>query len=195
MTTADGYLRLALFKFPQAYRTPKLFDAEKRNHLKRIVNFVVSVYAPMFLKVYIKQRVSDGPENAMFLGDLPLFFNEQDQTLVCEAIKECFRKHATWLNPANVAVSIFCEYLPFLLSAVLARSYLCPPRFTLTKCCGYRSHLRSFFSGKSKYARCNIVTRDFGGLSTITVVLANVSMVNRQLSWREESVQQHRYHQ
>ena len=40
-----------------------LFDAEKRNRLERIVNFVASVYAPMFLRVHVKPRASDGPGN------------------------------------------------------------------------------------------------------------------------------------
>ena len=86
-----------------------LFDAEKRNHLEGIVNFVASVYAPMFLRVHLKLRASDGPpENAIFSRHLLLFFNQQDQTLVCQAIKKCFLKHATaWSNPTNVAVSVF----------------------------------------------------------------------------------------
>ena len=181
MTTANGYLGLARFKFLQALRPSMLFDAEKRNRFERIVNFVASVYhIPMFLKVHLKPLASDGPENALFLRDFPLFFNQQDQTLVCEAIKKCFFKHATaWLNHTNVAVSVFCDNPPPPLSAVFARSNLCPNRSILTKCCKYRSYLRSFFSGKNKCALCSvhppssIVMRDFGGPSTITIVLAN----------------------
>ena len=66
MTTANGYLRLALFKFPQWHRPSMLFDAEKRNRLERIVNFVASVYAPMFLRVHLKPRTSDGPGNKIY---------------------------------------------------------------------------------------------------------------------------------
>ena len=90
MTTANGYLRLALFKFSQTHRPSMLFHAENRNRLERIVNFVASVYAPMFLRVDLKPRVPDGSENAIFLRDFLLFFNQQDQTLVCKAIKQCF---------------------------------------------------------------------------------------------------------
>ena len=104
-----------------------LFDAEKLNCLERIKNFVASVCAPMFLRVHLKPSASDGPENAIFLRDLLLFFNQQDQTLVCKAIKKCFWNHATaWLNPTAVAVSVFCNNLPFPLSAVLAQSNLLP---------------------------------------------------------------------
>ena len=90
MTTTNGYLNLALFKFPQTHRPSMLFDAEKRNRLERIVNFVASVYAPIFLRVHLKPRASDGPENALFSWNLQLFFDQQDQTLVCEAIKIAF---------------------------------------------------------------------------------------------------------
>ena len=41
-----------------------LFDAEKKKRLERIVNFVESVYVPMFLRVHLKPHASDGPENA-----------------------------------------------------------------------------------------------------------------------------------
>ena len=72
-----------------------LVDTEKRNRLEKIVNFVASVYAPMFLRVHLKPRVSDSSENVIFLRDFLLSFQQQDQTLVCEAIKKCFLTHAT----------------------------------------------------------------------------------------------------
>ena len=60
MTTANGYLGLARFKFPQSLQTSMVFDAEKRNRLERIINFVASVYAPMFLRIHLNPRASDG---------------------------------------------------------------------------------------------------------------------------------------
>ena len=142
--------------FPQAHRPSMLLMLKKENNrLERNADFVASAYAPMFLRVHLKPRASDGLENARFLRDLPLFFNQQDQTVVCEAIKRFFLKHATtWLNPTNIAGRVFGDNLLFPLSADLARSSLYPRRSTLTKCCGYRSHLRSFFSGKNKCAAC-----------------------------------------
>ena len=132
-----------------------LFDVEKRNHLERIVNFVASVYAPMFLRVHLKPRASDGPENAIFSRHLLLFFNQQDQTLVCEAIKKCFLKHATaWSNPLTLQLVSFAIILLFRFLLFSQRSNLCPRRSTFTKCCGYRSHLRSFLTGKSKRGPC-----------------------------------------
>ena len=104
-----------------------LLDAEKRNRLKQIVNYVAKVYAPMFLRVHLESRAFHGPENAIFLRGLLLFFNKQDQKLECEAIKKCFLKHAAaWLNPTNVAVDVFCDNLPFPLSAVLAAEQSLP---------------------------------------------------------------------
>ena len=132
-----------------------LFDAEKENGLNRIVNFVASVYAPMFLKVCLKPRVPEGSETAIVSRDCLLFFNQQDQTLMCGAIKKCFLKHATaWLNPTNVAVSVFGIILLFHFLLFLRRSNLCPCRSILTKCCGCRSHLRSFLFEKSKCEPC-----------------------------------------
>ena len=55
-----------------------LFDAEKRNRFERIVNYVAKVYAPMFLRVHLESRAFHGPENAIFLRGLLLFFNKQD---------------------------------------------------------------------------------------------------------------------
>ena len=106
MTTANGYLRLAILKFPQAHRPSTLFDAKKRNRLERIVDFVASVNAPMFLRIHLKARASDDPENVKFLRDLLSSFNQQDQTLVCEAIKKCFLKLATQ-HPSIQFQSVF----------------------------------------------------------------------------------------
>ena len=39
----------------------------KKKSPYRIVNFVASVYAPMFLRVHLKPRAFDGPENAMII--------------------------------------------------------------------------------------------------------------------------------
>ena len=61
-----------MFKFPQTHWPSMLFDAEKRNRLERMVNFVVSVCAPMFQSFHVKPRVSD--KNAIFSRDL-LFFS------------------------------------------------------------------------------------------------------------------------
>ena len=137
------------------HRSFVLFDVKKRNRLERVVNFVASVYASMFLRVHLKPRPSDAPENAIFSRDLPLFFNQQDQTLVCEAIKMCSLKHATaWFNPTDIAVSVFAIIFLFHFLLFSQRSNLCPRRSTLTKCCGYRSHLRSFLSRKNKCGSC-----------------------------------------
>ena len=88
VTTVNGCLRLALLKFPQAHRPSMLLHAEKCIRLVRIVNFVASVCAPMFFGLHLKRRASDSSENAIFLRDLLLFFNQQDRTLVCEAIEK-----------------------------------------------------------------------------------------------------------
>ena len=186
ITTANGYLRLATFKFPQAHRTSMPFDAEKINRLERIVNFVANVYVPMFLKVHLKPRASEGPENALLLRDLLLFFNQQDQTLVCKAIKKCFLKHAaSWLNPTNVAVSVFCDNPPFhfLLFTREAIFALTSPHSQ--NIMDIVATYDNSFPGKANvHLASSFVMRDSRGPWTITIVFANVSLVSCQLSWR-----------
>ena len=77
------------------------------------------------------------------------------RSFCCFSLKKSKHWCATaWLNPTDVAVSVFCDNLSFPLSAVLARSNLCPRRSTLTNCCGCRSYVRLFLSGKSKCRPC-----------------------------------------
>ena len=135
------------------------------------------------------------PRKYNMLKSLLLSFNRQNQTLVCEAFKKCFLKHATaWLNTTNVALGVISDNL--LLHFLLVSQRSNPRSSTLTKCCGIGTFNDHSFPRKANVqSACNIVMRDFGGPSTITIVLANVSLVNCQQSWREESAQQHWYHQ
>ena len=108
-----------------------LFDAEKIYCLERIENFVENVCALMFLRVHLKPCASDGPENAIFLRDLLLFFNQSTRpnTAVRSQQKVIFETcyfATTWLNPTNVAVSGFYDSPPFPLSAVLATEQSLP---------------------------------------------------------------------
>ena len=109
----NGYFRLALFKFLQTHQPSMLFDAEKRNCLERIINFVASVCSPMFLRVHLKPRASDGSENAIFSRDFLLFFNQQDQHWCAKPSKSAF---------ANILQHSFA----FPLSAVLAAEQSLP---------------------------------------------------------------------
>ena len=140
----------------------------------------------MFLRVHLKPRVSDGPESAIPLRDLLLFFNQQDQTLVCEVIKKCSLKHATaGLNPTNVAASVFCD------NKSSSSTFCCSRSGAIFALAGPHSrnvvdigaiYDHSFRVKANVDPACSIVTRDFSGPSTITIVLANVSVVNCQLS-------------
>jgi len=62
MTTANGYLSLVLFPIQQS----ELLE-EKKICLQRVVSFIASAYAPMFLRSHLKPRASHGPENVLFL--------------------------------------------------------------------------------------------------------------------------------
>ena len=112
--------------------------------------------------------------------------------MVCETIKKRFLKHATArLNPSNVAVSVFCDN---------PSTFYCSRKQTISALVG--PHSRNVVETGAivlfrEKQMCTLLTVlcDFGGLSTTTILFANVPLVNRQLSWREESAQQHWYHQ
>jgi len=160
MTTANGYLRLALFELLQPTGSATKFDDEKKHSLERITSFIASVYAPMFLRVHVKPRAPDGPENAIFLRDLLISYEQHDQNLVNEAIKRSFLAHATtWLNPTNVALSIHSDNPPFPPSAIQSVEQSLPLEVNTQQMLWNRTPLRSFFSAKSKFAPC-LVWRD-----------------------------------
>ena len=116
MTTANGYLRLALF----AFDSPSLsLDVDQINRLRRIVSFVTSVYAPMFMRVHLKPRAVNGPGNMIFLRELLLCNQQYDEELLSAAVKKCFLSHAaSWLNPTNAALSVHSDDSPFPIAAL-----------------------------------------------------------------------------
>ena len=60
-------LRLALF----AFGSPSMsLDVGKINRLRRIVSFVASEHAPMFMRVHVKPRAVNDPGNIIFLREL-----------------------------------------------------------------------------------------------------------------------------
>ena len=136
----------------------------------------------------MKPCASDCPKNAIFSRDFMLFFNQQNQTLVCKAIKKCVLKHAAaWSNPTNVGIGVFFDNPPFPLSAVLAAELSLPSRVHTLEMLWIQepSTIIHFFPGKANVDfACSIVMCDLRGPSTITVVLANISLANCQLSWK-----------
>jgi len=73
MTTANGYLRLALLKsFLQKHGhwPTMILDDDEICHLEKIANFIASVYAPMFLRIHMKPPHGTG--NTLFLTELLL---------------------------------------------------------------------------------------------------------------------------
>ena len=113
---ANGYLRLALFVFGSP---SLLLNVDKIIRLRRIVSFVASVYAPMFMRVHLKPRAVIGSGNMIYLRELLLCYQQCDEELFSAAVKKCFLSHAaSWLNPTNVALNVHSDDPPFFIAAL-----------------------------------------------------------------------------
>ena len=75
ITTANGYLRLLLFKSEQ-------LSKEDKKKLTRIVSYLVSVYVPSLIITHLKPEAYDGPFLTLFQRDLLLAFNKIDEEMV-----------------------------------------------------------------------------------------------------------------
>ena len=74
--------------------------------LKRIASFIVSVYVPMFFRIHLNPRATEGPDNMLFLRDVALDYKRMDNELV-EVIRKIFLKHFhAGMKPTNVARNI-----------------------------------------------------------------------------------------
>ena len=98
LTTANGYMRLP-------------FDTKmtvtQNSKLLQITSYIISVYVPMFVKIHLNPRASEGPTNMIFLRYLSLDFRQQHTNLVDHCVKPVFLKHfCSWMNPINVTLNI-----------------------------------------------------------------------------------------
>ena len=83
------------------------FSEEHVEKLVHVCSFIVSVYAPMFLRIH-NPRAPEGPSNMIFLRNILLDFKSAmgfDYEM-CESLTKAYINHSVaWLNPTNVAVS------------------------------------------------------------------------------------------
>ena len=58
-----------------------LFDTKmtvtQNSKLLQITSYIISVYVPMFVKIHLNPRASEGPTNMIFLRYLSLDFRQQ----------------------------------------------------------------------------------------------------------------------
>ena len=79
----------------------------QNSKLLQITRYIISVYVPMFVKILLNPRASEGPTNMIFLRYLSLGFRQQHANLVDHCLKPVFLKHfCSWMNPINVTLNI-----------------------------------------------------------------------------------------
>ena len=101
MTTASGYLRLKVFNACQ------LSESEIAS-LNSIVKFILNVYVPSFLTIYLNPSAVQGPKVVLKMRDFMKGCGE-----VALPAKQCFLSHAaTWLNPKVAALSLLDDEGP-----------------------------------------------------------------------------------
>lgn len=98
MTTANGYLRLKVFSIAE------LSDKELSS-LNSIVKFIVNVYVPSFLTIFLHPSAVQGPKVVLMIRDFMRGCGEE-----ALPAKECFISHAvTWMNPKVAALALLDE--------------------------------------------------------------------------------------
>ena len=94
MTTASGYMRLVLFMSDEMSQL-------QRTHSLSVIELVVNVYCPTFLRNNFRPRAPDGPGNILYLRDLILAYQNVQEELT-DAIKPCFMRYAVpWHGSAG----------------------------------------------------------------------------------------------
>ena len=88
-----------------------LFDTKmtvtQNSKLLQITSYTISVYVPMFVKIHLNPRASEGPTNIIFLRYLSLDFRQQHTNLVDHRLKSVFvNDFCSWMNPINVTLNI-----------------------------------------------------------------------------------------
>ena len=74
--------------------------------LQTICQFVVGVFAPSWITVYLHPSAVSGPENILIIQNLLLSCDAVCKEGVEKAVKTCFLSHAvTWFTPQNLGLA------------------------------------------------------------------------------------------
>lgn len=148
LTTASGYLWLLIFHYDS------LTMIQKDNVL-RVASFILSIYAPMCLRIHFSPRGPEGPGNILFCRDLLLAFLPFDEELINDAVKAHFIRHAkTWLGGQNLALSTYAEYCPYCLDDLRNPNQTLPSTIPIETMLWERTPIKSFFTKDIKKALC-----------------------------------------
>ena len=117
ITTASGYLRLLLFNIGS-----QQMSTNQKRKLEKIVSYIVSVYVPSFVMIHLHPKACDGPFLTLFQRNLLLAYREI-QPDVADMVMKYYLDHAgQWLDPQNVALSVYSEVPPYPIEAVKVSS-------------------------------------------------------------------------
>ena len=101
MTTANGYLRLKVFSIAE-------LNDEDLSSLNSIVKFIVNVYVPSFLTIFLHPSAVQGPKVVLMIRDFMRGCGEE-----ALPAKECFISHATtWMYQKVAALALLDEAGP-----------------------------------------------------------------------------------
>ena len=102
--------------------------------------------------MHLKPSSADGPSITLFTRDLLLAYKDIDEP-VFNAVQKHFVQHSSqWLNPKNIALSVYAEVPTFTLEAVKEKTF--PKQINIEQRLWKRGTLRDFFTEGSKMAPC-----------------------------------------
>ena len=138
ITTASAYLRLLIFYICH-------LDDYQKSKLIRFISYIILVYVPSFLLIYLKPSAAEGPSITLFQRDLLLAYREIDSKLTDVVLKYFYEHAVQWMSPVNVALSVFAEVSPYSIQAVKTSHY--PDSVDARKLLqGRKAGLRDFFT-------------------------------------------------
>ena len=127
----------------------------QKNKLLQITSYIISVYMPMFVKIHLNPRASEGPTNMIFLRYLLLDFRQQHTNLVDHCLKPVFVKHfCSWINPINVTLNIHSKSPCIPSKIVNDPDHQLPGDVNTKQLAWKRAPIRPYFGSSSKAAPC-----------------------------------------
>ena len=144
--TANGYMRL-LFD-------TKITDTQK-SKLLQITSYIISVYLPMCVKIYLNPHAPEKPTNMIFIRNSLLDFRQQHTNLVDHCLKPVLVKHfCSWMNPINVTLNVHSKGPAFQAKHLKDLVQQLPGEVDTKQLAWKRAPIRSYFGFSSKAAPC-----------------------------------------
>lgn len=152
VTTGSGYLRIYATRSVLEKHSPS-----EHERLRHICEFVVSIYAPGYLRIFYNPSCADGPQTVLHIRDylISSFLKYKFEAKAKEQVKKIYVNHAlTWLDSENVSLSVFSKNNPFDKSSLQRVSKVLSLEARTKMLWNKRSKLPSFFTAESASAPC-----------------------------------------